>query len=74
MVTCLAMVVSDHINEKVLRLLKEVLYLAGRKEWRRLQMERELPYSLFVTIQMQRSPKRAIKPANKKLIPIYTAM
>ena len=37
-------------------------------------MEIEAPYSPFGTMQMQRSPKRAIKPANKKLIPIYTAM
>ncbi len=35
-------------------------------------METESPYSPFVTMQMQTSPKRAINPANKKLIPIYT--
>ena len=73
MVTCLAMVVSDHINEKVLRLLKEVLYLAGRKEWRRCKWK-ENCHIVFCDHTDATSPKRAIKPANKKLIPIYTAM
>ena len=36
-------------------------------------MEIEAPYSPFGTMQMQQVLK-AIKPANKKLIPIYTAM
>ncbi len=37
-------------------------------------MEIEWPYSLFCDHADAASPKRAIKPANKKLIPIYTVM